>query len=109
MRYHSHPSDLLELGPSGLRNLSIEQNLKLRDTSITRLLSYAENSISKPKENLYSELILLRLKLDEFDLIKRQIKELEEIIEGLLLETDGGILLSVPGIGVTTVAEMGNI
>lgn len=42
-----------------------------------------------------------------------QVKELEDVIEEKLLKTDGGILLSIPGLGITTAAEltaeMGNI
>ncbi len=106
MRNHPHPSDILTLGQVGLRRISIENNLKLRDDAIERLLDYAENSISKPKFMLDSELILLQLKLDEYELIRGQIKQLEEIIEEKLLETDGGILLSVPGLGITTAAEL---
>ena len=55
---------------------------------------------------LDSELILLQLMLDEYELIHRQIKQLEEVIEGILLETDCGILLSMPGLGITTAAEL---
>lgn len=106
MRHHPHPSDILALGRTGLRKISIENNLKLRDNVIDRLLEYAEDSISKPKSMLESELILLQLKLDEYELVRRQIKQLDEVIEEKLLETDGGILLSVPGIGVCTAAEL---
>ncbi len=106
MKHYPHPSDILALGQEGLRNLSKTHNLKLRQTAIERLLTYAEESISKPKEALTSELLLLRLKLDEYELIRRQIAELEEVIEHLLLLTDGGILLSIPGIGVTLAAEL---
>ncbi|MEK4023913.1 IS110 family transposase [Sporosarcina sp. FSL W7-1283] len=106
MRHYPHPSDIIELGAKGLRALSIEHNLKLRDAVIERLLWYAEESISKPKEALAGELLLLRLKLDEYDLIRRQVTELEEVIEELLLETDSGILLSVLGIGVILAAEL---
>ena len=106
MRNYPHPSDILLLGRSGLRKISIENNLKLRDQSIERLLEYAGGSISKPKSMLESELILLQLKLDEYELIHRQIKGLEGIIEEKLLETEGGILLSIPGIGPCTAAEL---
>ena len=106
MRHYPHPSDIVSLGAKGLRELSIQHNLKLRDTAIERLLQYAEESISKPKEAVTAELLLLRLKLDEYNLIRRQIAELEEVIEELLLETDGGILLSIPGIGVILAAEL---
>ncbi|EGQ20296.1 ISChy2 transposase [Sporosarcina newyorkensis 2681] len=113
MRHHPHPEDLLSLGPVGLRKLSIQHNLKLREATIERLLSYARTSISKPKKDLYSELLLLRLKLDEYELLNRQVEELNEEIEALLLQTDGGILLSIPGVGVTIAAEltaeMGNL
>ncbi|WP_233190954.1 IS110 family transposase [Sporosarcina sp. P19] len=106
MRYYPHTTDILELGADGLRNLSIEHNLKLRDATIDRLLAYAKESISKPKEALAAELFLLRLKLDEYELLSRHTAELKEVIEELLLETDGGILLSIPGIGVTLAAEL---
>lgn len=113
MRHYPHPSDVLSLGHAGLRKLSIENNLKMRDSTIERLLTYARESISKPKEALATELLLLRLKLDEFELIHRQIAELEEVIEELLLKTDGGILLSIPGVATTLAAEltaeMGNL
>ena len=106
MRHHPHPSDILTLGRTGLRKISIENNLKLRDSVINRLMDYAEGSISKPKSMLESELILLQLKLDEYELIHGQIKQLDEVIEEKLLETDGGILLSIPGIGPCTAAEL---
>ena len=106
MRHHPHPSDILTLGRTGLRKISIENNLKLRDSAIDRILDYAEASISKPKSMLESELILLQLKLDEYELIHGQIKQLDEVIEGKLLETDGGILLSIPGLGTCTAAEL---
>lgn len=106
MRYYPHATDILELGADGLRNLSIEHNLKLRDATIDRLLAYAKESISKPKEALAAELFLLRLKLDEYEMLSRHAAELKEVIEELLLETDGGILLSIPGIGVTLAAEL---
>lgn len=106
MRHYPHPSDVIALGHEGLRRLSLEHNLKMRESAIERLLIYAQESISKPKDALTSELILLKLKLDEYQLIHSQITELEEVIEALLLETDGGILLSIPGIGVTLAAEL---
>ncbi|MGY3718808.1 IS110 family transposase [Sutcliffiella cohnii] len=34
MRHYPHPSDILKLGEEGLRDLSIRENLKLRDKSI---------------------------------------------------------------------------
>ncbi len=68
IRNYPHPSDILTIGKIGLRKISIENNLKLREDAIDRLLDYAQNSISKPKFMLDSELILLQLKLDEYEL-----------------------------------------
>ncbi|WP_260858180.1 IS110 family transposase, partial [Bacillus sp. FJAT-22090] len=106
MRYYPHPSDILTLGKEGLRRVSIEQNLKLRDLTIERLIEFANQSVSKPKKDLRAEIILLELKLDEYALLINQIEQLKIEIEQVLLQTDGGILLSIPGVGVTTAAEL---
>ncbi|MBU9711163.1 IS110 family transposase [Evansella tamaricis] len=106
MRHYLHPSDILTLGAEGLRKVSVDHNLKIRDESIDILLDFAQNSISRGKQLVKSEQFLLNQKLDQFDLLDRNIKELEKRIEDLFIETDGGILLSVPGIGVVTGAEL---
>ena len=106
MRHYPHPSDILTLGKEGLRRISIEQNLKLRDLTIERLIGFASQSVSKPKEDLRAEIILLELKLDEYALLTKQIEHLKVEMEQVLLQTDGGILLSIPGVGVTTAAEL---
>lgn len=113
MRHYPHPSDILALGEKGLRELSIRENLKLRDDSIQKLLDFAEHSISQPKGCLEGELILLAQKLDRLELFNQQIHSLEHKIEDLFVEMEGAVLLSIPGIGVVTgaelYAEMGNI
>ena len=106
MRHYPHPSDILTLGKEGLRRVSMEQNLKIRDVNIQRLIDFASQSISKTKENLRPELLLLELKLDEYELVSKQIDRLKSEMEQVLLQTDGGILLSIPGVGVTTAAEL---
>lgn len=106
MRHHLHPSDILELGAKGLRKLSIQENLKLRDTSIRILIEHAGDSISLPKEQLAYEQFLLNQTLDQWALLQSQIKELEEEIEALFIQTDGAIILSVPGVGLVTGAEL---
>lgn len=113
MRNCLHPSDILALGKSGLRELSIRENLKLRDSTIECLLSFAQFSISKPKEYVKAEQLLLNLRLDQLEAVNKQIKKLEKEIEDLFIETDSAIILSVPGIGVPIgaelAAEMGDI
>lgn len=106
MRHYPHPSDILALGEEGLRRVSIEQNLKIRDQSIERLIRFAHQSVSKPKECLQAELLLLHLKLDELELLAAQAELVKKEMEHVLLQTDGGILLSIPGVGVTTASEL---
>lgn len=113
MKHYSHPSDILNLGEEGLRQLSVRENLKFRDKSIQLLLEFARDSISQPKEFLEVDIFLLRQKLERFEFLVNQIKVLERKIEDLFVETEGAVILSVPGIGVVTgaelYAEMGNL
>ncbi|MDG5790196.1 IS110 family transposase [Evansella sp. AB-P1] len=105
MKYYPHPSDIMGLGEDGLRKLSIQENLKLRDSTIKCLIDFAENSISQPKQEVQADIYLLAQKLDRLELLDEQIKQLEKKIEDLFLETPGAIILSVPGIGLVTGAE----
>ncbi|QHS21830.1 IS110 family transposase [Virgibacillus sp. MSP4-1] len=106
MRHCLHPSDILSLGAEGLRELSIRENLKMRDQSIETLLAFAKYSISKPKDDLQVEHYLLKQQLDQLELLERQIKNLERQIEDLFVQTEGAVTLSVSGIGVVTGAEL---
>lgn len=106
MRHCLHPSDILSLGQEGLRKLSIRENLKMRDHSIEILLDFARNSISKPKQAVEAEQLLLIQKLDQLEMMDRHIGELERKIEDLFVQSQGAIILSVPGIGLTTGAEL---
>lgn len=89
MRHSLHPSDILSLGEEGLRELSIRENLKLRDKTIKVLIDYAQNSISQPKEFVEADQFLLRLELDRLDLLDKQIQILEREIEDLFIQTEG--------------------
>jgi len=106
MKHYPHPSDIIKLGEEGLRQLSIRENLKFRDKSIHLLLDFARNSISQPREFLEVDIFLLLQKLERLELLASQIKVLERKIEGLFVETEGAVILSVPGIGVVTGAEL---
>ncbi|GGM43685.1 hypothetical protein GCM10011351_32110 [Paraliobacillus quinghaiensis] len=113
MRHYPHPSDILHLGEKGLRDISIKENLKLRDQTIQILLEFAENSISQSKKLVEVDEYLLSQKLDQLAFLDRQIKLLERKIEDLFVETEGAVILSVSGIGLVTgaelYAEMGNV
>src|SRR5690625_1836640 len=106
MRHHLHPSDILKLGADGLRELSIQKNLKLRDESIHTLIELAQHSISQPRELVAVDQVLLNQKLDQLELIEEQVKKLETEIEDLFIQTDGAIILSIPGVGLVTGAEL---
>lgn len=105
MENHPHPSSILRLGETGLRRLSKENNLKLRSTTIEKLLYAANHSLSRSKEELAPELLILNMKLKELGNFNENIQALEREMEALLLQTDGVLLLTIPGIGVVSAAE----
>jgi len=101
-----HPSDIIQLGEFGLRHISKEHNLKLRQTTIQKLLQAAENTYTLSKEELKPELLLLQLKLQDLERMDDNIVQIEKEMEILLLKTDGYLLLTITGIGVVTAAEL---
>jgi transposase len=106
LSHFPHASQILELGELGLRQLSKEHNLKIRKSTIDKLLYAANESVSKPIEQLSSELFLLKQKLKDYEWHTQTIKSYELEIERIFIETDGLLLLTVPGIGLTTAAEI---
>lgn len=106
MEHYPHPEAIKQLGENGLRKLSIQHNLKLRSTTIQKLLHIAEQSLSRNTQELRPELMLLQMKLRDLRAFDAKIEALEQEIESLLLQTDGRLLLTVPGLGVTTAAEL---
>ncbi|WP_285844193.1 IS110 family transposase [Metabacillus halosaccharovorans] len=113
MRNHPHPEDILVLGKKGLRELSIRENLKIREETINILIDFAEGSISLSKEQVDADIYLLIQKLDRLEFLDNQIKALEAKIEDLFVVMEGAVILSVQGIGLVTgaelIAEMGDI
>jgi len=106
MRHHPHPEDILNLGEDGLYELSRTENLKLRKSAVDCLIEFAKESASKPKDRLEAELYQLEITLDSLELLTGQIKKMEKKIEETLLQTDGALLLSIPGIGLVMAAEL---
>jgi transposase len=113
MRHYPLPHQILYLGYEGLKQLSKENNLKLRKETIKKLLHAASISNKKDESTLSSELMLLSLYLEQLDLYDKQIEELEHKIEGLAVETEAVLLLTCPKIATTTaaafIAEIGPI
>jgi transposase len=106
MEHFPHPEAILALGEIGLRALSVEHNLKLRKSAIQKLLHVASQSLSRNQQELRPELMVLRMKLRDLHAFDDKIDMLEQEIEALLLQTDGRLLLTVPGMGVSTSAEL---
>jgi transposase len=106
MEHYPHPTAVLQLGEVGLRKLSVQHNLKLRNTTIHKLLHIAEQALSRNVEDIRPELLLLQMKLSDLHTFDAKIESLEREIESLLLQTDGRLLLTVPGLGVATAAEL---
>ncbi|WP_019412425.1 IS110 family transposase [Paenisporosarcina sp. TG20] len=106
LTHFPHASQILELGEIGLRKLSKKHNLKIRKTAMDKLLLAAKESVSKPLDQLSSELFFLKQKLRAYEWHTQTINEYEEEIERIFIETDGVLLLTVPGIGLPTAAEI---
>ncbi|WP_307332915.1 IS110 family transposase [Evansella vedderi] len=106
LTHFPHASQILDLGEFGLRQLSKEHNLKIRKTTIEKILFAAGESVSKPIEDLSSELFILKQKLKDYEWLTRNIEAYELEIERIFIKTEGLLLLTVPGIGLVTAAEI---
>lgn len=106
LSHYPHASNILELGEIGLKRISKEHNLKIRKTTIKKLLFAAIESVSKSLEDLSSELFLLKQKLKDYEWHTQNIQTYEQEIERIFINTDGLFLLTVPGIGLVTAAEI---
>jgi transposase len=105
MEFYPHPTSILELGEELLLQKVKDAKLRIGQTSIQTLVKVAEQSIVKPKETVAPELLLLRMAIQDLKRLDENVKVLEKEIERALLQTDGRLLLTVPGIGVVTAAE----
>lgn len=105
MKHYPMPDQIINLGFEGLKKLSKENNLKLREETIKKLLYAASIANKKDKSALSSELMLLSLYLEQLDLYDKQIQELEHEIEGLAVKTEAVLLLTCPKIATVTAAE----
>lgn len=106
LTHYPHASQIIDLGEVGLRQLSKAHNLKIRKSVIDKLLYAAKESVSKPLEELSSEIFLLKQKLKDYEYHTKNIQTYEKEIERLFIQTNGVLLLTVPGIGLVTAAEI---
>ncbi len=106
LTHYPHASQVLKLGELGLRQLSKEHNLKIRKTTIDKLLFAAKESVSKPLDELSTERFLLKQKLNDYAYHTKNIGTYEKEIERLFIQTNGLLLLTIPGIALVTAAEI---
>lgn len=105
MRNYPEPKQILDLGLEGLRLLSKEYRMKMRSSTIEKLLYAAKLAFNKSSDDLEVELMLLPMKLDKLEQANKNISILEQKIEELLVLTPGVLLLSLPEVGLVTAAE----
>ena len=105
MENYPHPTQILKLGAEGLKNLSKEHELKMRQSTINKLLAFAKNAYTQPVEVLNTEITLLKKKIEDLKHTNDKITYLNEKIEELFVKTPGILLLSLPGISVVIGSE----
>lgn len=105
MQNYPLPQQVLALADEGLRKLSREHNLKIRSDTVNKLLRSATLAPPRSPEDLEIELLVLKMKLNDLEQAKQKITSLEQVIETLLIQTPGVLLLSVPEIGLISASE----
>jgi transposase len=106
MENYPHPEQVLKLGKIGLQELSRQHNLKMRATTIEKLLKAARLAISRNPEALEVYILQLSMKLQQLKQQEQIILTLKHKMEEFFVQTPGILLLSVPEIGVVTAATL---
>ena len=101
------PEDIVELGRTKLRNIMRKTSrYQLGEERARTLIKAAEQSVGIKDCTTHISLGIKNL-VSEVYLIKQQIKQTELMIEGLLAESlEAEFILSIPGVGVITAAEV---
>jgi transposase len=106
MENYPHPQQILRLGKDGLQKFSRQHNLKMRATTIEKLLEAASLAISREPEALEVYILQLSIKLQQLKQQEQIITVLKKKMEEYFVQTPGILLLSVPEIGVVTAASL---
>jgi transposase len=96
---------VLKAGLRGLRDIVSKEDIYCRETTLARVLAWAEQA---PAGSEHSEQLRLVLcDLDDDRLAKcKQIKELERSLAGCIAATPYVLLLAIPGLNVVSVADL---
>lgn len=108
------PSEILNLGEIGLKELAAGKGLKLKDREITLLLQAAKRDLMiSPPELNHFKAEQVKFRLSQLHFLEGQIDSLEREMENMLVKTPAVLLLSIKGLGVVTatefIAEVGSI
>jgi len=106
MENYPHPQQVLHLGKEGLQEFSRQHNLKMRTTTIEKLLEAARLATSRSPEALDVYTLQISMKLQQLKQQEQIILALKHKVEEFFVQTPGILLLSVPEIGVVTAATL---
>ncbi len=67
MKNYLHPSLIKKINKKDLREISRENNLKFRNSTIEKLLLAAENSYARPYKKLKVEMELLKMTITDYE------------------------------------------
>jgi len=113
LEHYPHPKKISLLGEKRLSRFLRKNNTKLGEETAKKIVQKAEESLSKPEEELGMDILSLRCHIKVLRQYEEVIQTLEKEIALLLLQTPGTYLLSIPGIGAEYAsqftAEVGDI
>lgn len=105
LEHYPHPKQILMLGEEKLVKFLKKHNTKLGQESAKALMQAAQNSLSRPVNDVDSHCLTLKCLIRVFQEVTSNILEIESEMGRLLLQTPGVYLLSIPGISVLFAAE----
>jgi transposase len=101
------PQQVLELGVDGLRRLAEEaQGPRIGRKMAQRIIDHAQASLCPDPETIEVRRRLLLFDVSQLKVMEDAIAEAEAEMERLLAQCPGRFLLSIPGVGVITAAEI---
>ncbi len=105
MRNCPCPQQILKLGQKQLVQKATAANIKLTHNELKLLFKAADRALIHNNEHQNFLSHQLRFKLDQLQMLEKQIAELKSEMERLLVQTPGVLLLTIKGLSIITTAE----
>lgn len=99
------PQNIISLGEKRLARFFIKNNTKLGLATAERIVSLAKNALTRDYQELEIDLLVLSKYLRLFKELDNSIRELEQQITKLFIQTPGVYLLSIPSVSLIYAAE----